>query len=95
MKYINRYLKLSLITPDIAGFAGSDGVYNFNADWKITFNVRKASSATFLSFNEAEISIWNMTERVRRKIAQAGCMVVLDAGYEKNTDKFLTDLLAI
>ena len=94
MKYINRYLKLSLITPDIAGFAGSGGVYNFNADWKITFNVRKSSSATFLSFNEAEISIWNMTERVRRKIAQAGCMVVLDAGYEKKHGQIFNGLVS-
>lgn len=74
MLYVNRYLKLTLRTQQ-------GQAYNFGPEWKITFRVRKSASSNYLSFNQTEISIYNMTSDFRRLIAQEGFTVTLDAGY--------------
>lgn len=74
--YINRYLRLS-ITPDKA----NEPVI-FGQDWKITFRVRKCASASILSYNQAEISVYNMTSEMRNMLSTKYMPVTLDAGYE-------------
>lgn len=76
MYYKNRYLNLE-VWPQYA-----DKPITFNVDWKITFDINKNASSDYMSFNTAEISIYNMTSEVRSLISQAGLKVRLDAGYE-------------
>lgn len=74
MLYANRYLNLTLRSAQGRG-------YTFGVDWKITFRVRKSASSNYLSFNQTEISIYNMTSDYRTLVAQEGFTVTLDAGY--------------
>ena len=78
--YINRYLRLS-IWPENANEPAV-----FGQDWKITFRVRKCASATFMSYNTAEISVYNMTTALQEKLSKRYLAVKLDAGYESMHD---------
>lgn len=73
--YINRYLRLS-IWPE-----GAEEPISFGHDWKIVYRVKKCASADFMSFNMAEISVYNMTSALREKLSTKELRVELDAGY--------------
>lgn len=77
-EYVNRYLRLR-IWPE-----GATDPIVFTQDWKITYRVRKCSSATTMSYNTAEISVYNMTTELRSLIAKKYNVVELDAGYINN-----------
>lgn len=76
MQYKNRYLNLE-VWPKYA-----DKPVTFGVDWRITFDITKNASSDYLSFNTAEIEIYNMTSETRALISQEGLRVRLDAGYE-------------
>lgn len=78
--YVNRYLRLSIL-PENA----KDPVI-FAQNWKITFRIRKCASASFLSYNTAEISIYNMTSELQDKLSHRDLPVRLEAGYEEMHD---------
>lgn len=75
---VGRYLDLQFKVP------GQDNGPRFNVDWKIAFTINKAASSNFLSFNTAEIAIYNMKAETISLVAQRGVTVWLDAGYETN-----------
>ena len=77
MYYKNRYLLLE-IWPKYA-----NKPITFNVDWKITFDITKNASSDYMSFNTAEISIYNMRSDIRELISTDGIKVRLDAGYEE------------
>lgn len=74
-KYANRYLSLRM-WPD-----GSKEPITLGVDWKIDFRVRKCSSAVTMSYNIAEISIYNATSKLIELISQKYTIIELDAGY--------------
>lgn len=74
-KYVNRYLRLK-VWPN-----GAKEPITFTQDWKITFNVRKCASAITVSYNTAEINIYNMTPQLRDLLSQKYMIVELEAGY--------------
>lgn len=76
MQYKNRYLNLE-VWPKYA-----DKPVTFGVDWRITFDITKNASSDYLSFNTAEIEIYNMTSETRALISQEGLRIRLDAGYE-------------
>lgn len=89
MIYVDRYLRLTVRQPFIAGRPASDGAssniaqtFIFDQNWKIVFRIRKNASATFLSFNTAEISIYNMTSAMRQALSLPGTTVSMVAGYK-------------
>lgn len=73
---VGRYLDLQFKVPN------QETGPCFNVDWKITFTISKAASADCLSFNTAEISIYNTTAQTVSLLSQRGITVRLDAGYE-------------
>lgn len=73
--YINRYLRFS-IWPEKSRTAIS-----FGQEWKIVYRIKKCASADFLSFNTAEISVYNMNSDMRDLLATKNLVVELDAGY--------------
>lgn len=74
--YINRYLLLN-IWPKNAKEA-----VTFDQKWKISFRIKKCASSDFLSFNTAEISVYNMTEDLRNLLSSKEMLVELNAGYD-------------
>lgn len=76
--YFNRYLTLK-VWP-----SGAKDPITLTQDWKITYKVKKCSSAVTMSYNTAEISIYNATSEIRELIAQKYNVVELDAGYVSN-----------
>lgn len=76
MYYKDRYLLLE-VWPKYA-----DKPVTFNADWKITFDVNKNASSDYMSFNTAEISIYNMRSDTREFLATEEPKVRLSAGYQ-------------
>lgn len=76
MYYKNRYLLLEIFPKD------SNEPITFDINWKITFSVNKNASSDYLSFNTANISIFNMNSKTRALIASKGLKVRLSAGYE-------------
>lgn len=87
MRYVDRYLRLS-IWPD-----GSETPLTFGVDWKITFRVRKNAASDFLSFNQAEISVYNMAPAVREKLSREGKKVSLVAGYKSHNGSIFEGVL--
>lgn len=77
MYYKDRYLLLE-IWPKYA-----NKPITFNVDWKITFDIVKNASSDYMSFNTAEISIYNMRSDVREMLSEYGLKVRLSAGYEE------------
>lgn len=77
MKYINRYLRLTIQQP-----LENYGTLVFDTSWKITFNIHKAASSNYLSFNTAEISIYNLSGEYRSLLAQRELSITVEAGYE-------------
>lgn len=83
MIYVDRYFRMTLrqhLLDSSAAPAVKDFVFDEN--WKITFRIRKAASLDFLSFNTAEISVYNMTSSMRAEIASAPVTVNIVAGYK-------------
>ena len=74
--YINRYLMLN-IWPE-----NSLEAISFGVDWKITFRIKKCASSDFLSFNMAEISVYNMSSELREKLSSKNLLIELNAGYD-------------
>lgn len=86
-EYVNRYLRLR-VWPE-----GAPDPIVFTQDWKITYRVRKCASATTMSYNMAEISVYNMTSELRNLIAKQYLVVELDAGYINNHSIIFTGFL--
>jgi len=76
MKYINRYLRITIQQP-----VQDYGTLVFDDSWKITFDIHKAASSNYLSFNTAEISIYNLSSEYRTLLAQRDMTISIDAGY--------------
>lgn len=77
-EYVNRYLRLRMWP------SGAKDPIELTQDWKITYKVKKCSSAVTMSYNTAEISIYNATSNLRDLISQKYMVVELDAGYLSN-----------
>lgn len=75
MQYVNRYLKLTVR-------AANNTTKIYDVSWKIVFSIRKSASSNYLSFNQAEISIYNLNTDEQNWIAQTGTTITLDAGYQ-------------
>ena len=86
--YINRYLKLN-IWPE-----GSKTAITFDQSWKIVFRVKKSASADFLSFNVAEISVYNMNSQLRDKLSNKNLLIELIAGYETKHNVIFTGVIS-
>lgn len=85
--YVNRYLRLR-VWPE-----GAPDPIVFTQDWKITYRVRKCASATTMSYNTAEISVYNMSSELRNLIAKQYLVVELDAGYINDHSIIFTGFL--
>lgn len=79
MQYVNRYLKVTLTLIDDDG---QPIQRSFGVDWRITFRIRKSASSNYLSFNQTEVSIYNMSSLYREWCAQKGMTITVDAGYQ-------------
>lgn len=77
MKYINRYLRLTIQNRLTAN------PMIFDDSWKIVFNIHKLASSNYLSFNTAEISVYNLTSEYRTTLSQTNYSITLDAGYQE------------
>lgn len=90
MRYVDRYLRMIMRRPMIMSSGKASNsmarIYVFNRDWKIVFRIRKAASSDFLSFNTAEISVYNMTATMRKELSTKGITVTLTAGYQELKD---------
>lgn len=80
MRYVDRYLRLSIWTEFM------DSPITFNVDWKIVFRIKKHASVDFLSFNTAEISVYNMNSTLRKYLSNKNMRISLVAGYVKLKD---------
>lgn len=76
MQYVNRYLKVTVRDPQ-----NTARVYN--ELWRIVFRVRKSASSNYLSFNQTEVSIYNLKSKERDWIAREGMTITVDAGYRE------------
>lgn len=76
MNYVNRYLRLNVYPQ------GTSNPVVFDTTWRIQFRVKKFASSNYLSFNQAEISVYNMTSELRTTLAQRDMSITLIAGYE-------------
>lgn len=74
-EYINRYLRLTFKREKYTNTITMD------ESWKVTFRIRKYAAADILSFNTAEISVYNMTSELREMLAVKNTSVKLEAGY--------------
>lgn len=77
MYYKDRYLLLEIWSKY------ADKPVTFNVDWKITFDITKNASSDYMSFNTAEISVYNMRSDVRELLSEYGLKIRLSAGYKE------------
>lgn len=87
MKYINRYLRISIY------HTGTDIPVVFDTNWKITFNVRKYASSNYLAYNQAEVSVYNMDSELRSVLSQKGMRISIVAGYEDKKDSIFEGVI--
>lgn len=77
MYYKDRYLLLEIWSKY------ADNPVTFDIDWKITFDITKNASSDYMSFNTAEISVYNMRSDVRELLSEYGLKIRLSAGYKE------------
>lgn len=95
MIYVDRYFRLTLrqmlvndpTSPVIKEFI-------FNEDWKVTFRIRKSASLDYLSFNTAEISVYNMSSTTRAELAASPVYISLVAGCKEFKGQLFTGTLS-
>lgn len=86
-EYINRYLRLTFKRENYLNTITVD------ESWKVTFRIRKYAAADILSFNTAEISVYNMSSELREMLSVKNTAIKLEAGYSEIHNTIFTGIV--